>query len=123
MLRVTHADPSAMVYRHPGGAACGIQQCVQQRPVGDGVRAIAHRLGLTIGTCDRTGIEVVAADDDRGLELTARHHLVEGEPETMPVPEPYPADARREALELDALARHVEPMVQVRIMRDELAHL
>ena len=34
-----------------------------------------------------------------------------------------PADARRQALERDALARHVEPVVQVRVVGDQLLHL
>ena len=41
----------------------------------------------------------------------------------MPLAQPQPADARRQALERDALARHVEPAVQVRVVREELLHL
>src|SRR5579863_131655 len=40
----------------------------------------------------------------------------------MTVAEPNPADARREALELDPLASHVEPVMQVAILRQQLAH-
>ena len=66
---------------------------------------------------------MVAADDDRRLELAARHHLVEGQAEPMPVAKADPADARRQALELDPLARHVEPVVQMRVVRQQLLHL
>ena len=38
----------------------------------------------------------------------------------MPVAEAHPADARGQALELDALARHVEPAMQVRIVGQQL---
>ena len=41
----------------------------------------------------------------------------------MPVAEAQPADARRQSLERDALAGHVEPAVQVRVVGEELAHL
>jgi hypothetical protein len=41
----------------------------------------------------------------------------------MPLPETDPADARRQALEADALARHVEPAMQVRIVGNQLLHL
>jgi hypothetical protein len=51
------------------------------------------------------------------------HHLVEGEAEPVAVAEADPADPRRQALEGDALARHVEPAVQVRIVGDQLLHL
>ena len=57
------------------------------------------------------------------LQLPARHHLVEGQPQAMAVTQSHPADARRQALELDALARHVEPVVQVRVVRQQLVHL
>ncbi len=45
-------------------------------------------------------------------DLAARHHLVEGEAEPMPLAQADPADARGQTLEADALARHVEPAVQ-----------
>ena len=41
----------------------------------------------------------------------------------MPVAEADPADARRQALERNAIARHVEPVVQMRVARRQLAHL
>src|SRR5579864_8117416 len=65
---------------------------------------------------------MVAPDDDRRLELPARHHLIEGETETVPVAESHPADARRQALKLDALARHVQPVMQMAVLGQELAH-
>ncbi len=52
-----------------------------------------------------------------------RHHLVEGEPRLVPIAEADPADARRQPLEGDALARHVEPLVQVGVLREQLLHL
>ena len=66
---------------------------------------------------------MVPADDDGRLELTALHHLVEREPEAVPVAQAHPADPRGQSLEMDALACHVEPVVQVRIVGYELAHL
>ena len=41
----------------------------------------------------------------------------------MPVAQADPADARGQALKLDALARHVEPAVQVRVVGEQLLHL
>ncbi len=67
MLAEAHADAAAMVQRDPGGAACRVQQRVQERPVRHGVGAILHRFGLAVGRGDRARIEMVAADDDRGL--------------------------------------------------------
>ena len=42
-----------------------LTQRVEQRPVGDRVGAVAHRLGLALGRGDRARVEVVAPDHDR----------------------------------------------------------
>src|SRR5829696_3158842 len=65
---------------------------------------------------------MIAADDDRRLDLAARDHLVERKPEAVALAEAHPADARRQALESDALAGHVEPRVQVRIVGNQLLY-
>src|SRR5580693_3988593 len=43
--------------------------------------------------------------------------------ETMSLNQTYPTNARRQPLKLDARARHVEPLMQVRIVRDQLFDL
>ena len=50
------------------------------------------------------------------------HHLVEHEAGAVPVAEADPADAGGQALEGDALARHVEPAVQVGVVGEQLLH-
>src|SRR6185503_21088154 len=112
VLREAHADAAAVVDRYPGRAARGVEERVQERPVGNRVRAILHGFRLAIRARDRAGVEVVTADHDRRSELALRDHFVEGETEPRAILESDPADARRQALELDALARHVEPAVQ-----------
>ena len=66
---------------------------------------------------------MVAADDDGRLQFAGADHLVEGEAQAVALAEADPADPRGEALEGDALARHVEPGVQVRVVGDQLLHL
>jgi hypothetical protein len=39
------------------------------------------------------------------------------------IAEPDPADPRRQALEVDALARHVEPVVEMRVVGQQFLHL
>src|SRR3546814_4323148 len=73
-----------------------------------------HRLGLPVRRGDRAAVEVVAADHHRRLELSVADHFVEGESELIALTQADPADARGQALELNAFARHVEPVVQVR---------
>jgi hypothetical protein len=112
-----------MVEGNPGGAGGTVEQRIEQRPVGDCVGAILHRLGLAVRAGDGTRIEVIAADHDRRPEFAARDHLVEREPETMPVAKPDPTDAGGQPLELNARLRHVEPVVQVPVVRHQLLDL
>src|SRR5436309_627437 len=63
---------------------------------------------------------MVAADYDRRLHLAARHHLVESQAQPMAIAETDPANTRRQALELDARLRHVEPVVQMLVVRHQL---
>ena len=72
MLRIAHADAAAVMERHPGRALAQFKQRIEQRPVGNRVRAVAHRFGLAVGAGDRAGIEMIAADHDGRLQLAAR---------------------------------------------------
>src|SRR4029079_12231749 len=63
---------------------------------------------------------MIAADDDRRLHFAVPHHLIEGESEAMTLAEANPADARRQALEGDALLCHVEPVVEMGIVGNQL---
>ena len=69
-------------------------------PVGDGVGAVLHRLGLAVRRRDRAAVEVIAADHDRRLHLARAHQLVEREAHLRAVAVAEPADARRQPLEL-----------------------
>ena len=65
---------------------------------------------------------MVAADDDWRRDFAVPHHFVEREAEAVALAEADPADARRQPLKGDPLARHVEPAVEVRIVGDQLLH-
>src|SRR3546814_8319760 len=82
-----------------------------------------HRLGLPVRRGDRAAVEVVAADHHRRLELSVADHFVEGESELIALTQADPADARGQALELNAFARHVEPVVQVGDVGDQFLDL
>ena len=66
---------------------------------------------------------MVAADDDRRAEFAVADHFVEGEAEAVAIAEADPADARRQPLEGDAFLGHVEPVVQVRVVREQFLDL
>ena len=70
--RVADPDAAAVVDADPGRARRDVDERVQDRPVRDRVRPVAHRLGLAIRRRDRAGVEVVAADHDRRRHLAAR---------------------------------------------------
>ena len=107
--RVPDADPAAVVERDPGRAGRRVEQRVQDRPVRDRVRAVAHALGLAVGRRDGARVQVVAADDDRRLELPAGDELVEEKPRAVPLAVAEPADPGRQALERDALLGQRQP--------------
>ena len=69
MQAVADAHAAAMVDAHPSRSGRSVQQGVEDRPVGDGVRPIAHPLRLAVRAGDRAGIEMVAPDDDWGRQL------------------------------------------------------
>ena len=48
VLRIAHANTTAVMQRHPGRTTSRVQQRVEQRPVGHGIRAITHRLRFAI---------------------------------------------------------------------------
>src|SRR5210317_907319 len=104
MLRVAHADPSAVVNGHPGRPARRVQQRIQKGPVRYRVRAVAHTLGLAIRARHGSAVEMVAADDDRCLQFAVANHFIERETEAVALAETDPADARRKSLELNLLA-------------------
>jgi hypothetical protein len=123
VLRIAHAHAAAVVQADPGGAAGGVEQGVEQRPVAHGVAAVHHGFGLAVGGGHRSAVQVVAANHDRAFELAALHHLVEGQAGQVALAQADPADARGQALEGDAFASHVEPAVQVLVVGEELFHL
>src|SRR6185437_881240 len=115
---MTHSDTAAVVDRYPGSAACGIDQGVEERPVRHRVRAVEHCLGFPIRTRHRAGVQVIAPDDDRSTHLPGSDHLVERDPKTVAIIESDPADACGKSLELNPLARHVQPSEQMWVIRE-----
>ena len=66
---------------------------------------------------------MVTANHHRRAQLTIFNHVVKGLGEAGTVFQTHPANACRQALEADALAGHVQPVVQVRVIRDQLFDL
>ena len=62
---VADAHAAAVVEADPGRAAGGVDQRVEDGPVGDGVGAVFHAFGFAVGAGDGAAVEVVAADHNR----------------------------------------------------------
>src|SRR5581483_5271160 len=118
--RVADSDAAAVVDADPTGTRCGVHERVQDRPVGDRVRAVAHRFRLPVRGGNRAGVEVVAADHDRRGDATRANELVDREPRAGAVAVPEPADPSRKPLEGDPGGRDLEPPLQERVVREEL---
>ena len=63
---------------------------------------------------------MIAAHDDRRLQLAVLHHVVHGQAEFGALAVAEPADARGESLELDPLAREVDPAAENAVLREHL---
>ena len=123
VLRIAHADATAVVDGYPGRPARRIQQRIQQRPVGYRIGTVSHRFGFAIRACHRAAVEMVAADDHRCLQFTVAHHLVEREAKPVALTEAYPADACRKSLEVNPLGSSIQPLVEMLVVRDQLLDL
>ena len=55
---------------------------------------------------------MIAADDDRRLDLAFLHKIVDGQPKLRSLAVAQPADAGGQALELDALLRQIDPSTE-----------
>ena len=52
MLRVADADAPAVMDGYPSGAGGGVEQGIEQWPIGDCVGAIQHGFGFAVGRGD-----------------------------------------------------------------------
>ena len=80
MLTVADAHPTAVMERYPGRTTHCVNQCVKNRPVTDGIRAVMHGFSLAVGRGYRPGIEVIATYDDWRLQFAAGDHLIKLQP-------------------------------------------
>src|SRR4051794_35218679 len=65
---------------------------------------------------------MIASDHDRRRELAARDEVVQRDSELRALALAKPTNAGGQALEVDALSRHVDPPMQMLVVRKELQH-
>ena len=112
VLRIANSHTAAVVDRHPGCASGRVDQCVEQCPVGDRVAAVEHSFRFPIGRRDRTGIKVVASDDNRRFDFATFHQLIHRHAEFGALSIAEPANARGQSLKLNPLFRELHPAGQ-----------
>src|ERR1051326_1534284 len=122
VLRVADADAAAVVDTDPAGAACGVEQGVEQGPISNRIGTIFHGFSLAEGRGDGAAIEVVAAHHDGRFDLAALYQIVDGEAELGALAVAEPADARGQSLEMDTLPGEVDPALENLVVRKHFEH-
>src|SRR5581483_10609938 len=102
-------DAAAIMNRNPRRPRRGIHERVKQRPVGNRIALVDHSFGLTVRRRNRAGVEMIAADDDRCLDLAPPNEFVYGDAEFRALAVTKPADARGQSLKLNTFARQLHP--------------
>ena len=65
---------------------------------------------------------MITANDDWRFEFPTGHHLIERKARAVTITQPDPRDTCGQALKGDPLARHVEPVVQMRVLGKQFFH-
>ena len=106
MLAVADADAPSVVEGYPGGAPHGIDQRVENGPIGYCIGSIEHPLRLAVGACHGARIQMIVANDDRRLDDSLPDQFIESQSGLGAFPVAQPANARRQTLE-----RHAFPAI------------
>ncbi len=112
MQAVTDAHAAAMMKRNPTGAAGGIQERIEDRPVSNCVRSVLHPFGFTERRGNRSRVEMVTPNRDWRFQIAAAHEFIDGFTHLGALAVTQPADARRQSLELHPIARKPQPAIQ-----------
>src|ERR1700693_2194863 len=122
MLRIANSPAAAAVEGNPRGATGGIDERVENGPIGDGVGAVFHGFGFAIGGSDGAAVEMVAADYDRSFKFTFGDEVVESQAELVEFAVAEPADAGWKSLKLHFFLRHLDPALEMLIFWEHLEH-
>ena len=66
---------------------------------------------------------MIAANHYRSGQFSGLYHVIKCQAKTVALTQAYPAYPRRQTLELNTLFRHIKPVMQVWIIRDEFFDL
>src|SRR6266851_4871023 len=105
MQAVTDADSPAMMKRNPTRAARRVQERIEDRPVSNCVRSVFHPFRFAKRRSHRSGIQMIAANRDRSFQIATANQFVDSFAHLCAFAIAEPADARRQSLKLDSIAR------------------
>ena len=109
-----------MVDRNPARPGRGVDECVQQRPVGDRIGSVAHAFRLAVGRRHRPRVKVIAPDHDRCLDRARADQVVECQAGPRPLTVTQPADPGGQPLEWHLRLRHLDPARERSVVRKEV---
>src|SRR5688500_98991 len=109
-----------MMKRHPTRSTCRVQQGIKDGPVCDCVRSVFHSLSFAKGRRNGTGVEMIAADRHRCFQITSFDEIVYRFAHLGAFAVAEPANARRQSLKVDAIARKLQPSVERAIFWNQL---
>src|SRR5262249_385112 len=119
---VADPDAAAVVYAHPPGPARGIDERIEHRPVGDGIRAVPHAFGLAVGRGYRPPTDAPPPAPPRPLPLPPPPPAVHTVSPMRPPAVPERADAGGQPLLVDLFAGQPDPASERLIVRERLEH-
>src|SRR5206468_12388046 len=85
----------------------------------DSVTAIEHAFSLAVRGCDRAGVEMIAADHDRCLDVAALHQFIDGDAKLGAFAVTEPANPRRQSLVMNSLLRQLHPARERLVFRKQ----
>ena len=99
VLAEADAHAATMVERDPRRAGSDVGGKVQQWPVRNGIGAIEHCFGFSVGGSHGAAIKVIATNHDGGGDFAFGHQLIEQSSRLVSLAETEPTNSRRESLE------------------------
>src|SRR5438093_1194456 len=116
--RVSDSHAATVVDGDQIRAGRGVQESVEQRPVGDRVGSVAHPFRLAVRGGHGPRVEMVPRDDNRPAELARRHHAVDRLPELRAFPVSEPTHAGGQPFPREVLLREADPPGERLVVRE-----
>src|ERR1017187_2307020 len=92
---ISHSNATTMMQTYPTGPRGCIYQCIQDRPVSNGITSIQHRLSFPVGAGYGACVQVITANNNWRFYLSIFYQFIKRKSCLFPFPLPYPANTSR----------------------------